>query len=177
MPRDFVITCGEFILEGTPGGLPESYDALRAHAALSLERSLDGRDLCCLTVQRSGEGWPFLVVALGCPAALAGRDPRALIAREVLFVAHGDRLLVCALRPPSLLREECGAGVELFEQHGEVLLVGEISALSAWSAGGSKRWRLDLSPPWSHRLAGGRLEVTDAQGRREFPLQDGPREA
>lgn len=177
MPRDFVISCGDFSVECTPSGLPGHYDALKARAALVDEAGLDERDLCCLLVRRGQEPWPSLVLALGCPAAVAGTSPGALLTDAgTLFVGYGERALGYALREPARLWAAQAPGGFLFwEQQGAVVLLGAAGALSAWSQQGAPLWRVALAQPWSHRVQAGQVELTDGAGRsRRFPLRDGP---
>ena len=178
MPRDFVIACGAYVLECTPSGLPAIYDELKRHAALAEELALDQRDLCCLTVRRAGEAWPFLTLAQGCAPDVAGLSPAALLvaASRTLFVGYGDRLLALRLEPVARLWQEPAAGAfQLWEQHGDVVLSVAERALRAWTLDGTARWSLSIDPPWTHRLLGDRVEVVDGRGRAQaFELRAGP---
>ena len=179
MPRDFVIACGDYSIECTPSGLPALYDELRAHAALAEEAGLDQRDLCCLTVRRDAEAWPFLVIALGCPAAAAGFSPGVLLAGEAsaLFVGYGERVFAFRLQPVAKIwAGEAAGAFSFWEQHGEVVLLGTGRSLAAWSSAGRPLWTVAVAPPWTHRVRGDHIELTGGDGRlQRFPLQGGPR--
>ena len=181
MPRDFVIACGDYVLECTPSGLPAIYDELKRHAALVEELSLHQRELCCLTVRRAGEAWPFLTLAQGCALGVAGLSPAALLvaASRTLFVGYGDRLLAVRLEPVARLWQEPAAGAfQLWEQHGDFVLAVADGALRAWALDGTARWSMPIDPPWSHRVLDDRVEVVDARGRTQaFGLREGPRPA
>jgi hypothetical protein len=177
MPRDFVIGCGEYSIECTPSGLPGLYDLLKAHAALAEEIALDERDLCCLAVRRGAEAWPFLTVALGCGAAAAGGSPGALLALDAgtLFIGYGTRALAIRMHPLGRLwSSDAPGGFRFWEQHGEVVLLGAETALAGFSLAGDRLWTRPVSPPWSHRVRGESLELTDGGGRAErLSLRDG----
>ncbi len=179
MPRDFVIVCGDFVLECTPSGLPAIYDELKKHAMLTDESGLNERDLCCLSVRRTAETWPFLIVALGCPTAAAGLSPGALLALDAgtLFIGYGERLLAYRLLPPAKLWTSGASGGFLFwEQHGEVVLLGAGRALAAWSSAAEKLWTAPVAQDWSHEISGESIELTGEDGRkRRFSLREGPR--
>ncbi len=177
MPRDFVIWCGEYSIECTPSGLPGLYDELKAHAALAEELALDERDLCCLAVRRGDEPWPFLTVALGCATAVAGGSPGALLALDTstLFIGYAEQLLAVRLQPLARLwRSEAPGGFRFWEQHGDVVLLGAERALEAFSSAGEKLWSRPAAPPWSHRVRGERIDLTDGGGRIEaLTLREG----
>ncbi len=179
MPRDVVIVCGDYSIECTPSGLPEIYDQLRARAVLTEEIALDQRDLCCFPVRRSGEPWPFLIVALGCSTAAAGLSPGALLVSRLgtLFLGYGERLVAYALLPPAKLWSATAPGnFRFWEQHGEVVLLSAGLALEAWSTAGEKLWTWPAAAPWSHHVRGEIVECTDGAGRAQrFPLRTGAR--
>ncbi|MGE5186885.1 MAG: hypothetical protein ACM31C_32765 [Acidobacteriota bacterium] len=170
----FEIACGQYVV-GWTDGLPSIYDRLRAHARLVDEIALEERGLCCVTVRRVGEPWPFLVVAQSREPAGASLGVGALIAGDTLFVGAGERVLVYDLLAPRRVAEDgADTGFHGWEQHGDVILMAAELELAAWDARGSKLWSMFVEPPWSYTVRGEQLDVDVMGAVRMFELLRGP---
>src|SRR5262245_50961687 len=107
-PGRFQLTCAGYTIECTPGGLPLIYNRLKEHAALVEEIELQKGNLYCVTIRRSGENWPFLVVAQSYTPHGTGFEPGAILVPEtkVLLLGAGERILAYRLDPPAKIWED-----------------------------------------------------------------------
>jgi hypothetical protein len=177
-PGTFRLTCAGYTVECTPSGLPLAYHSLKEHAALVDEVALHERDLCCLTVRRRGESWPFLVVAQSCDPKGGGFEPGAILASEtnVLFVGAGQRVLAYRLEPPVKLWEDgAESGFLGWDQHADTIVLSAELELAAWSTDGEKRWTTFVEPPWHYTINGDMVELDVMGNKQSFGLRAGPR--
>lgn len=173
----FALSCDGYTIECTPSGLPLVYDNLKAHASLVEEFELQQGAVCCLTVKRAGERWPFLVVAQSYAPHGGGFDPGALLAADtkVLFIGAGERVLAYQLEAPARLWEDrADTGFHSWERHGDTVLLAAELEFAAWSTAGAKRWTTFVEPPWDYVVTGDTIELDVMGKKRRFKLRDGP---
>jgi hypothetical protein len=176
-PGKFKLTCAGYTIECTPSGLPMIYNGLREHAALVEETELHRKDLCCLTVRRSGESWPFLVVAQGYAPSGAGFEPGAIFVPEtkVLFIGAGERILAYRLEPPTKIWEDhADTGFLGWDQHADTILLSAELEFAAWSTNGQKLWTMFVEPPWYYTIDGDTVELDVMGNKQSFRLREGP---
>jgi hypothetical protein len=171
-----------YTIECTPSGLPLTYEALRQRASLVEEIELGpGRSdggCCCVTVKRSGDKWPWLVVAQSYEPHGVGFEPGALFVAEthVLFLGAGERILAFCLAPLGKLWEDrVDTGFWGWEQHGDTVVALAELELAAWDATGHKLWSTFVEPPWDFTVLGDLVELDVMGAKRSFSLRDGPR--
>jgi hypothetical protein len=177
-PGRFSVTCGGYTVECTTNGLPSAYDHLKAHATLIEEIALHERNLCCVTVRRSGEAWPFLLVAQSCEPHDAGFDPGVLLVLEtkLLLVGAGERILAFQLEPPGKRWEDhVQIGFLAWEQYGETILLSAELEFAAWNNAGEKLWTTFVEPPWSYTVKSDKVELDVMGKKKSFTLREGPR--
>ncbi len=173
----FRFTCSGYAVECTPRGLPLSYASLKRHASLAEEFELRDPRLCCVTVRRSMEPWPFLLVAQSFSPAGGGFEPCALLAADtrVLFLAAGQRVLAYRLEPVARLWEESVDGGALsWDQHGDTVLLATELVLAAWTSAGARLWSAAVEPPWDYAVRGDTVELEIMGHKQSFPLRRGP---
>ena len=174
----FEVALGDYILGCTPDGLPPLFDEDSQRAGLVEKFALDEEDLCCLTVSRSGEPWPFLVVAQGFAPAGWGFEPGLLLIPEAkrLFVGAGERIIAYDLAVPRRLwLDSAYGGFYAWAQHGDVVVMSAELELAAWKVSGEKLWTTSVEPPWWYRVDCETLRLDVMGDVRQFPLLSGPR--
>jgi hypothetical protein len=176
-PGRFQLTCAGVSIECTPSGLPLTYDRLKVRAALVDEFEIHEGNLCCLTVRRCGESWPFLIVAQSYSPAGAGFEPGALFVPDtnVLFLGAGERILAYSLAPLKRLWEDhADTGFLGWDQQGNIVLLTAELEFAAWDTLGRKLWTMSVEPPWSYAIRGGTIELDVMGNKQSFGLQEGP---
>ena len=177
----FCVTCAGYGVQCTTAGLPLAYDSLRQHALLVEEIELGEqsreRGVCCLTVKRAGEKWPFLVLAQSYAPCGTGFEPGALLVPEtkMLFFGAGERILAYRLEPPARIWEDrAETGFRGWEQHGDAVLLAAEQEFAAWNTHGRKLWTTFVEPPWDFTVKGEVVELEVMGDKRSFDLREGP---
>jgi hypothetical protein len=156
----FSVAVGEYILGCTPDGISSLFKDLQRQAQLVERfdingRGPDGSGLCCVTVSRSDESWPFLVVAQDFHPSSGGFEPGLLLnpSTNLLFIGAGERLLAYDLVTPRRLWEDAtNGGFWCWAQHGNVVLMLAELELAAWNTHGEKLWTTFVEPPWDYTV-------------------------
>jgi len=176
-PGSFAFTCGGYTIQGTPAGLPSTYGALRARAQLADEYHLNEPGLCCVTVTRSREPWPILVVAQSCDPVGSGFEPGICLVPETqtVFIGAGQRLLAYRLDAVTRLWEDSAdTGFLRWDQRDATILLSAELELAAWDIGGRKLWTTFVEPPWHYSIAGSTIDLDVMGIRQSFDLRTGP---
>lgn len=174
---EFQVAVGDYVFKCVPDGLPLIFDRYVEHARLVERFTLETRSVCCLTVGRAREPWPFLVVAQGFFPSGGGFNPGFLLAAETqrLFLGAGERLVAYDLMlPRRLWTDTAESGFWGWEQHGDVILMAAELELAAWTSAGEKLWTMFVEPPWGYVVENGSV-LLDVMGRKsQFSIRAGP---
>lgn len=176
-PGRFSVACCGYAIEFRSNGLPLIYDRLVEHAAFLDEYDLHEENLCCLTVRRGGEQWPFLVVAQSRPQRGTGFAPGALLVPEtkVLYLGAGERILAYSLDPPTKIWEDhAETGFLGWEQHDDTVLLCAELEFAAWDVAAQKLWTMSVEPPWEYTVRGDTVELDIMGNKQSFGLRQGP---
>jgi hypothetical protein len=174
---EFRVAVGEYVMGCTCDGLPLLFDEYASHATLLERFAIESGTPCCMTVRRSAESWPFLVVAQGYHPAGGGFGPSLLLvpSTQRLFVGAGERILAYDLAAPRRLWiDGAESGLMGWAQHGDVILMSAELELAAWTTAGEKLWTTFVEPPWSVAVDGDTVRLDVMGTARTFPLHGGP---
>jgi hypothetical protein len=175
--RSVRFVVGAYEIGCVPAGLPSLFDAYVERASLVDQFAVGEPGLCCVTVRRAAEPWPFLVVAQSLSPAGAGFEPGILLALEsgVLFVGAGERLLAYDLgRPRRLWIDSAEVGFWGWAQHRDVVVMSAELELAAWTTAGEKLWTTFVEPPWEYRVEGEVVNLDVMGSVRRFSIRTGP---
>jgi hypothetical protein len=159
--------------------LPDIYGHYARNAKLSEQLDFDGvGKLCYVAVSVSGDDWPRLVVAQRYSPSEAGFHPGVMVIPEayIAFIGAGRRLLAYDLKVPRRLwMERSACAFRRWEQSGDIVLMHDEMELAAWTTASQKLWATFADPPWSCRVDGEQVVLSDYQQTRSFLLRSGPR--
>ncbi len=179
----FQVSVGGYSLKVGYGVPPASFGVAKQHARLVDELDVTRPDgtLCWIEVGRSGNDWPFLVVAQRYePGSDAGFYPGVLVVPEtdLLLFGAGKRLLAYDVRTPKRLWEDAAEmGFWSWARHDDVVVMSAELEIAAWDLEGRKLWSRFVEPPWEYQVEN-RLVCLDVMGTRSaFDLYAGPTEA
>ena len=173
----FQVVLNGYVLQCVPDGLPSLFKEYAQRARLVEEFALQEQNLCCVTVGRSDEPWPFLVVAQSFAPAGYGFEPGLLLipSAERLFVGAGERILAYDLTVPRRLwLDSAYAGFWGWAQHGDVVVMSAELEFAAWKVSGEKLWTTFVEPPWDYHIDGETVRLDVMGNVRQFPLLAGP---
>jgi hypothetical protein len=174
---EFRVEVGRYALGCVPSGLPSLFDEYVRRATLAERFTLDQANLCCVTVRRTPEEWPFLVVAQSFSPAGSGFEPGVLLVPETdrLFLGAGERILAYDLTTPRRLWEDSAiAGFWRWARHADVVVMSAELELAAWTTAGEKLWTTFVEPPWTYRVQGETVLLDVMDDERTFSIRTGP---
>lgn len=173
LPGEFRVVLGRYALGCVPYGLPSLFDEYVRRASLADQFALDEPDLCCVTVRRTPDDWPFLVVAQSFYPAGNGFEPGLLLVPETdrLFVGAGERILAYDLTTPRRLWEaSADTGFWGWAQHSDIVVMSAELELAAWTTAGERLWTTFVEPPWSYSVQGETVRLDVMGKERTFSL-------
>jgi hypothetical protein len=174
---EFRIGLGPYVLGCVPDGLPSLFNEYVRRASLSDQFVLDQPNLCCVTVRRTRDDWPFLVVAQSFYPAGGGFEPGLLLVPDTdrLFLGAGERLLAYDLKTPCRLWEDSAdTGFWGWAQHSDVVVMSAELELAAWTTSGDKLWTTFVEPPWTYSVEDDTVRLDVMGKERTFSLRTGP---
>ena len=177
LPGEFRVVLGRYALGCVPDGLPSLFNEYVRRAALAERFALDEANLCCVTVRRTPEEWPFLVVAQSFSPAGSGFEPGVLLVPETdrLFVGAGERILAYDLTTPRRLWEDSAdTGFWGWARHSDIVVMSAELELAAWTTAGEKLWTTFVEPPWTYSVQGETVRLDVMGNQQTFSIRTGP---